>query len=757
MTSTETYDLSNGKELFASAGTDVFAQGCVLGLYDPDRCQRVAKRGESGLEDSSWDEFATYAAKELEALKGSKGEKLALLMSPSLSPSLKRMVQQVVAALPMLTLVEYSSVDDSAQRSACSKVAGAPAELLFNLDGAKTICCLDSDLLSGDPNGIVYSRQFSRGRTPVAGKMNRLYSVESSYTVTGSAADSRFPLLSSQIGPFIAKLEKRVEEFMAGRQVPAGGDDEKAFNLVDKKEQLERFVDAMAEDLVANQGHCVVSVGAHQPYEVQAAALRLNKKLGNFGKTVMFMPDRRVIPGVEAASLADLSSKLDSGAVDHVWVLGDNPAYCAPGELPIEKQLSDLEHVVYFAEYEDETAKASTWVLPLAHQLESWLDVTGVDGSYGVGQPQILPLLGGKGILELLSIVLGAEVAGDKIVRETADLVAGKELTSRQWRETLHQGFMEGVSATALPGGDVEDLALPGELTPGEFDPGKLEVFFAPSDTVYDGRFAKNVWLQELPQPMTKIVWDNAAIVSPKTAERLGLEQGERSMTTTVKLIVDDRGVELPVFIMPGQAAGGITVHLGYGRVCRDEAVDSDEEVVVGSNVSPIRSKSNSHIQTGVRALPTSKPFKLATTQDHFAIEDHGLEITKERASILVREGTIEQVEHEGYVEHLGTHHPPLESLWEEPIGGQFKHDPTVPYQWGMVVDLNKCMGCNACVIACQAENNIPVVGKEQVSRGREMHWVRIDRYFRGDRETPKIVSQPVSCMHCETAPCEQV
>ncbi len=287
----------------------------------------------------------------------------------------------------------------------------------------------------------------------------------------------------------------------------------------------------------------------------------------------------------------------------------------------------------------------------------------------------------------------------------------------------------------------------------GQHRAGSLEVNLTVSDSLYDGRFAKNVWLQELPQAITKICWDNAALVSPKTAEALMLKQGEM-----VRLVHGGQSLDLPVFHMPGQANGSISVQLGYGRICRDEAVDSDKQVPIGKDVAPIRSFSAMHLIRDVEAKPLPRPYKLATTQDHFAIDELGLETTKQRAKNLIREGTVEQIQEGGkdFVEHLGTHHPALESLWKEPIE-TLEGDTTVSYQWGMTVDLNKCTGCNACVIACQAENNVPVVGKEQVTRGREMHWLRIDRYFRGDVDTPKIVNQPVACVHCETAPCEQV
>lgn len=754
MKSSEPNDLSGGKERFASAGTDVFSQGCVLGLYDPDRVSSVGKRAGEEIVPSSWEEFAEFSKTHLETLKASKGSLLAILMPPSLSPSVNRLVKEALEILPQASVVNYTAVDASAQIAACELAAGKPAELLYKLDDAKVICCLDSDLLGNDPNMLLYSRQFSKGRNPEPGKMNRLYSVEARFSVTGSAADSRLPVRSSQIGAFAVELEQRVDALLAGGQVAAAADGEEAFEKIGAAEQLERFLDAMAGDLVANKGAGVVSVGAHLPIEVQMAALRLNQKLGNIGKTVMVMPSRSAIEGVKATGIADLVGKIDAGDIDTVWVLGDNPVYGAPGDVKLGEALKKLDHVVYLADFADETASNCSWVLPLAHPLESWGDVLSADGTYGICQPQILPLLGGKSTIEILSLLIGNETAGDELVRATAEAVSGKKVSSRDWRQSLHDGFMAGTAAQALSGElNVEAAKPTGTLDLETVENGSLEIVFAPSDTLYDGRFAKNVWMQELPQALTKLTWDNAALVGIPTARKLGLKQGE-----TVVLVQGDKKLEMPVFEMPGQAPGTITVHLGYGRVCRDEAVDSDEQVLIGQNVAPLRTSANMHFATGIEARPTSRPYKLATTQDHFAIETHGLEITKERAAILIREGTLEQIEEGGhdFVEHLGTHHPELESLWEEPIE-TLESDPTVTYQWGMTIDLNKCTGCNACVVACQAENNIPVVGKEQVSRGREMHWIRVDRYFRGDVATPKIVNQPVACVHCETAPCEQV
>lgn len=754
MRASEPNDLSGGKSRFASAGTDVFSQGCILGLYDPDRVRAVAHEKDGVVEASSWEAFAAFAKERLGSLQASQGESLAILMSPSLSPSVNRLVGEAVKLLPKATLAVYSSLDIANQQAALAQAAGKPSELLFDLSAAKIICCLDSDLLGNDPNMLVYSRQFAKGRTPVSAQMSRLYAVESRFSITGAAADSRLAVRSAQIGAFLGQLEQHVDKLLAGGSPKVAGGKEAAFDKIKPEEQLVRFVEAMAEDLVKHKGEGLVSVGAHQPLEVQLAALRLNQKLENIGKTVQIRPSRSAIEGVTPVNLAELTDTLVKGTVDTVWILGDNPAYTAPGNLKFADALAKIPHSIYLAEFSDETAGVCKWNVPLAHPLESWGDVRGVDGSYGVGQPQILPLLDGKSSLEILSLLIGQAEAGEAIVKATAGVVAGKPLPARQWEETLHSGFLADVATESLAGSLSVDGATPsGTLDLVSIDNGSLEIVFTISDTLYDGRFAKNVWMQELPQAMTKLVWDNAAIMSPATAKKLNLKQGE-----IVRLVRSDATLELPVFLMPGQAHGSIAAHLGYGRVCRDEAVDSNEQVSVGKDVASLRTFDNPSIVTGVEARSTSRPYKLVTTQDHFAIDKLGLETTNERAGMLIREGTVEQITDGGaeYVDHLGIHHPPLESLWEEPIT-TLESDPTVTYQWGMAIDLNKCTGCNACVVACQSENNISVVGKEQVGHGREMHWIRVDRYFRGEMETPQIVNQPVACMHCETAPCEQV
>ncbi|MFO1063679.1 MAG: TAT-variant-translocated molybdopterin oxidoreductase [Pirellulales bacterium] len=742
-----------GKSRFASAGSDLYTQACILGLYDPDRLDKVVRRVDGKAVDSNWEGFDKFAAERFESLKASSGKSLAILTAPTLSPTVQRLIADLVKALPETTVAVYSSVDNTAQEAAASQLAGAPAELLYNLEAAKVIVALDDDLLGSHANSVLYSRQFAKGRTPVLDKMNRLYSVESRYTVTGSSADSRLPLRSSQIEYFVAKLEKKVVELKGGVAPKAAAEGEKPFDEIPTAEQAERTLDAIAEDLVKNAGKSLVTVGAHQPLNVQLAVLRINKLLGSIGVTVSLMPSRTAIASVKTVGLAEFTERVSGGGIDTVWVLGDNPVYTAPADVDLAKTLKSVAHSVYFTEYVDETADVTGWNVPTAHALESWSDVRGVDGSYGIGQPQIDPLLNGRSKAELLSVLSGQPGAvGLELVKTTAALVS-PGLSVRTWSEALHNGYVAGVTSAPLgSAGNIDAPINDAEFDFGPSENGKLEVLLYNSDTLFDGRFANNVWLQELPQPTTKLVWDNAALVSPETAEALGLKQGAR-MGELCRLVVGKATIEIPVFIVPGQANGAISLALGYGRKC--SGLGDGDTAVVGHSVRALRGLKTLSIVTGVEARPTSIPYKLATTQDHFAIDALGLGETAKRSIQLIREGTLEQVDAE-YVKHLGTHHPDLFSLWEEPIDIEEK-DPTVLHQWAMTVDLNKCTGCSACVVACQSENNVPVVGKEQVSRGREMHWLRIDRYFTGDRNAPKIVNQPVACMHCETAPCEQV
>ena len=745
MLATEPNDLKTVGKRFASAGTDVFTQACILGLYDPDRLDKVVSPDGK----STWEDFSKAAGESLTALKANKGKTLAIVMSPSLSPTVNRLLADALKALPEATVVSFTTIDNSAVDAACAQAAGQPAELLFDLTAAKVICCFDSDLLGIDVNAALYNRQFAKGRNPDPATMNRLYSVESRYSVTGSSADFRLPVKSTEIEAFLAKVEKRVDEMLAGAKPVEAAADEKAFDEISPADQVARAIEVIAEDLAKNKGAAVVSVGAHLPLNVQLGALRLNKKLESVGKAVMLMPSRSAIEGAKPISLADFATKAKGKAFDTVWILGDNPVYGAPSDVELAEALKGVTTSIYVTDYKDETAAVCKWLVPTAHPLESWGDVRGVDGSYGIGQPQIEPLLGGKAIAEIIAILTGVEGSAVELVKKTASGLS-KGITERGFNEALHEGFVQGVKSEPLAlSGDVSPAFVDGAIDIAAVDENRLELVLFTSDVLYDGRFANNVWLQELPQVTTKLVWDNAALISPATAEKLGVSQAEMLVLRS-----GDKQIKVPAFIVPGQANGSIALALGFGRECN--GLGEGKAAVVGRNAAPLRTTAAMHVIKNISAKPTSEPYKLATTQDHFAIDQLGADETAKRSMMLIREGTLEQIAEEGYIEHKGIHHPELKSLWTEPMK-TFSEDDTVPYQWGMTIDLNKCTGCNACVIACQSENNVPVVGKEQVSRSREMHWIRIDRYYSGNPASPKIVNQPVMCMHCETAPCEQV
>jgi MoCo/4Fe-4S cofactor protein with predicted Tat translocation signal len=784
-------DFKDGKEKkFDHAGSDAFTQAAILSLYDPDRLGAVLKRdrqaGTTEVQEASqvadWRAFTEMVAEQAKALEASKGKGLAVIYEPTASPSLQRCLAELKGKFPEATLVEYESVYRRNQAKAIAAAGGQQATAFYRLDLAKVIVAIDDDLLGADPNAVVYARQFAKRRTPVEGEMNRLYAIESQYSVTGAAADFRFAMKSSQVGLFLERLEALID---AGQAIE-GSSEEKKYNELSLSEKLDRTLEAIATDLLNNRGSGLITVGAHQEIDVQQTVLRLNEKLGNIGKAYQLLDIASPLAKVDKVRLDDfvfqaIGAVPGSPGFEVAWVLAPNPVFSVAGDIALSDALSGIPQVIYAAETDDETAQFSSWVVPLAHPLEVWGDVRAADGTYGVGQPQIDPLKGGKSLLELCLLLGGfpddpqTEVSTLEYVKQTAQALFGSSFDERLWKETLHAGFLK--DSAAKPANVKISLERPKALkqlpdaeamVPGTIDLGidsvkqeSLEVVIRPSDSVYDGRLANNGWLQELPQPITKLTWDNAAIMSIGTAKKLGLKQGE-----LVKLSQGEASVSLPVFVVPGHAEGSITVNLGYGRTRAGSvggATRGPKDVfTVGTNLAGLRRWNQHSIITGIEARGTSIPYKLATTQDHFAIEDEGgMQEISRRAPLLVREGTLSEFATSKDFAQMHLHHP-AESMWKEP-------DIAQNHAWGMTIDLNKCIGCNACVVACQAENNVPIVGKEQVSRGREMHWLRIDRYFQCDYDVtdqtgdfrdpidPKIVSQPMACAHCETAPCEQV
>ncbi|MGC1272484.1 MAG: TAT-variant-translocated molybdopterin oxidoreductase [Planctomycetaceae bacterium] len=720
--------------------TDVFAQACILDLYDPDRAGRPRLRDGDALAQKSWDEVR-------EALRSlgdelGDGSALRVLAGASSSPSRERLEKALLERFPQAKWVEYEPVSRQSVTQGAQLAFGKRLRPHHKFDQADVILVIDGDPFGADPDQLNHSRGWASRRAPEDGPMNRLYVVESQYGSTGTAADHREAIASSRVPQFLGELEAAVDETL-------GGGEATTENL---------FLKALSADLAEHRGKSLVYVGPRQPAAVHARVHRLNAKLENLGKTIVFSEEQGPERAPYAEAIAELAEDMRSGTAQALLVLGGNPAYDTPGDVRFAEAMEMVANTIHLSGYQNETSRLCDWYLPATHDLEQWGDGRSYDGTLSLQQPLIAPLHDGKSECELLSLLLDEEPkVGEQIVRETFAEIAGGE--EQAWKKALHDGFVaesafETVEASPQEAGD------DGGSEAASLGENEYELVFCESEQVYDGRFANNSWLQEAPAYLSKITWDNAALLSATDAERLGVK-----IQDVVRLTLGEESVELPVYVLPGQAIGSIGVALGYGRTAAGLIggfVDSGGEgsrqaPTVGADVYPLRTTGAMEFATGVKVEPTGKVFALATTQNHHAIDTLGQQEIEQRIPLLVREGTQDTFrDHPDFAQHT-VHHPPLESLWESP-------DYAKEHAWGMAIDLTKCIGCNACVVACQSENNVPVVGKEQVLAGREMHWLRIDRYFRGDPKAEGsgkggvvTVGQPVLCMHCEHAPCEQV
>ncbi len=725
----------NPKHPHSQGATDVFAQASILELYDPERNRPLRRQGPQGTTHHTWEEFAAFVRGLLADIRGNGAKGLAILSPASSSPTLAGLRKRLTTELPNARWYEFESVSYDNLRDGARQAFGEPWRTQLDLAPAQVIVTLDADLLSQYPAAMRHARDFSQGRTAVAGKMNRLYAIEPCYSLTGAMADHRLPLSSGDVAAFAAALEEAVNALLSGK-TPAP-DPSPHFP----------FLMAVAKDLVAHSGRCVAVAGPRQPADVHATLHRLNAMLGNVGKTVSYTADPHPERPSHVEALRALAQTMQTGDVQTLVVLGGNPAYDAPGDLKFAEALKSVPTSIHLGLYEDETSRLCTWHVPQSHWLESWGDARAWDGAYSICQPLIDPLFGGHSAIELAALLLDERRTPQQLVRETFAAIARQSETEAAWARTLHDGLLAGSAApiekpTLLPPAPRKSAPLPNGTWTGP----EMEVIFSCDASVYDGRFANNAWLQELPDPLTKLAWDNALLLAPTTAERLGVRHGG-----VVTVCYRQQTLDAPVFVMPGMAAGCVALPLGYGRTSAG-AVGGD----LASGVAPVGVNANllRHSQAvdfdGRLTLElTDRTVELATTQDHHAIDTVGQNATQQRAEVLARQATLEHYHaHPDFAQHM-VHQPPLFSLWEE---HQYQGR-----RWGMAIDLSRCVGCNACMVACQAENNVPVVGKTQVLRGREMHWLRVDRYFQGPPEAPGVIHQPVACQQCEMAPCEQV
>ena len=694
----------------ASLGAcDIFAQASVLQLYDPDRSRAVMFQGEI----TSWSDFFSSLRGQLTAQKAKNGAGLRILTETVTSPTLAAQLQTIQALYPASKWHQWEPAGPHSARAAASQGLGAPTNTYYDFGKANVVVSLDSDFLASGPGSLRYARQFSARRRVQAGKtdMNRLYVAEPMPTPTGTKADHRFPMRASEIADFARAL--------AGAVGVAGGGNGGSFP----------WMPAIARDLQANKGASLVIAGDCQPPEVHALAHAINATLGNAGKTVFYTDPIEAKSVDQLASLLDLVKDLDAGAVDLLVIVGGNPVFNPPVELGMRERLQQARMRMHLSLYDDETSDVCQWRLPEAHYLESWGDARAFDGTVSIQQPLIEPLYAGRSAYQILAMMTDTPVeSGHEIVKaywtgqhKGADFEAW-------WRRAVHDGV---IADSALPAKNVSakgGVAWPAQNADSS---GKLEVMFRPDPAIYDGRFANNGWLQEMPRPVTKLTWDNAAIISPATAHKLDVDTGNM-----LRLTYEGHTLRAPVWIQPGHANDCVTLHLGYGRTKAGVTGTG-----TGFNPYGLRTAKALWHDSGLDAKKIPGDYLFASTQ-----YDHILDTRRH----VLHSGQLEEYKKDPESVHEGAEVPPPGLT----IYPAWKYEG---YAWGMAIDLNACTGCSACVVACQAENNIAVVGKDQVRRGRAMHWIRVDSYYKGDLEKPHIYNQPVPCMQCEDAPCELV
>jgi len=719
----------NPEHAYTQGGSDPYSQGTLLDLYDPDRSQHVMYEEEG----RSWGEFAEALRQKVTASKDGTG--IYFLSATITSPTLARQWQEAQKAWPKAKLVQYDPA-----------IAGTFLEkglnFRFDLSQADVIVSLDADFLSGAsyPGFHKLVRDYAARRKQPENGMNRLYAIESTPTTTGMKAEHRLGLRASEVPAFAAALAQAVG--VVGISAPS-------YSWSDEQQ---KFLAALAKDLKASAGRCAVIPGLYQDVSVASLALAINNTLSNLGKTVeMSALSAAELPGDQLGDFRALVADLNAGKVDWLVILNANPIYDAPADLDFGTAFGKANVVAHLGSHYDETGHQAHWHIPAAHYLEYWSDARAYDGAVSIVQPMIDPLYGGHTAHEFFQALLSEPMlSAYDAVRETWKPIIKGDFEAG-WRKALHDGWIEGTAydKSAKAGSSTGVPAVP---TPTTKD--SLEIIFRPDPNVYDGRWANVGWLQELPKPVTNLSWDNAAIVSGATLTKLGLEEDD-----IIEITVGGGRVKAPVIVAPGHPDNSITVYLGYGRQVGRVAGGA------GFNAYQVRNSWAPFYATGSLRKLEGK-WGVAITKSHYQDHrpaifggpgdsaNHSLEADEaigERG--IIRYATLEEFKanpnfaHEGETYETPSRDTSLFPNWQYNEGNA----------WAMSIDMNSCTGCNACIVSCYAENNIAVVGKQQVRIGRNMQWLRIDAYFEGDLAAPRAHFQPMACQHCENAPCEQV
>lgn len=751
--------------------TDALIQGRIHDLYDPER----SAHARQGDDEKTWGEFDAWWREKAGEFARDGGRGLRVLMPPTLSPSMIRARDALVERFPQATVHTHSAVSYENIRAGAGLAFGMPYAVQVELSTARTILALDSDVLASEPGFIRSARGFADGRR-VRGTqdpMNRLYVVEGSLTVTGMNADHRLRLAPSQVDGYLRALATKLAT-MPGVQLPPATAAAVRGATIEGVPQA--WIDGVAADLVENRGRSVVCVGWRQPPHVHALAHAVNAALGNAGNTVAYHDPIDASP---AHGVGDLIEAMSGGSVETLLILGGNPAYDAPG---FAAALGSVDTSIHLSSHVDETSSACTWHLPMAHELESWGDHRASSGAYSIQQPLIAPLRGGRSPQEILAMAGGIRGwRGYHLVRKTLRDHGVPGDFEALWRRSLHLGIVDEIRGAGSRTAVIQDSQVQAALSQNE--PGAAdgwEVIFASSYQVFDGSQANNPWLLELPDPVTKLVWDNAAYLSPASARDLDVSNGDMLQVST-----DNGEINVPAFVVPGQADRVVTLPLGFGRTMAGSHGND-----VGVDVTPLRGTGVSGFATGASVTPASgESHTLVSTQEHHSMTPHVEAFGRNMDAVILGDEGFGERQIVAYADLEEYRERPNFPQWNEPMpalsplwtqvdystprppaqGGtsyQVLPDPRTPrpgapprYKWALIIDLTTCTGCSACIIACQAENNVAVVGKRQVQLGREMHWMRLDRYFIGDdiNEPSQVAVQPVGCQQCEEAPCENV
>jgi len=733
----------------ASLGaTDVFAQASVLDLYDPHR-SRVVQRNHR---ISDWPEFLAEMTPRLEIHRQQQGAGLSLLTGEILSPTLQSQLKQLLTTLPQARWYQFEPAASANASEAAALAFGDPLYPLYHLADADILFSIGNDFLSDGASHVRLEREYAGRRKVEAdgqANLNRLYVAETTPTLTGSKADHWLRLPPAEVAAILVAVAQKLGVDTSG----ISGTNPESVSA------QSAWIDAVAADLKAAGSRALVMVGPHQPTALHVLGYAINQSLGSIGKTISFHSPLGNIEGIEAGTITELVAEIDAGKVETLVILGGDPVFSAPADLDFANHLSPekVPVAIHYGLHHDSTAARCEWHLPATHYLEEWSDTQSDDGTQSIIQPLIRPMYQGRSTHEILNILLGeATKTGYDSVRGYWQQKFGAD-DYVKWHSALHEGVL---STNKSPPRNVAFREaslkqLPPLSAASEKEEGDYTLIFRVDPCLYDGRFSTNGWLQELPQPFSKLTWGNAAWLSPATAAELGI-----STRDVVEITRGKTSVEIPVWVQPGMPDKVVTLSFGHGRQIPDVTP-------VGVNVNVLR-QSTHPWQTTARVKPTGKRVVLPATQHHHNL--HGRD--------LLRHGTIQEVRdnphapafaqshHHGGESHVDHDHDhdhdagPGDKNSRVPGSDQPTFYPDmkeVGPQWGLTINLSACTGCNACVVACQSENNIPVVGPDQVSRGREMHWLRIDSYFVGDDQAPDVYHQPVMCMHCEHAPCEPV